>query len=530
VADTADRFQITPPSGAASGPQAGRSASLHIGGGQLFALFEKSDSSQTLMTSIDSGATWAVDGSSGDWPCPIFNAQCLAWNPSTEELYIFRVVSGIIGWRHRTAAGTWSSLEIMDSSASDSLASILDARIGSDGNGRACYYSAAGGTHHLWYWADGGVETNETIATDGGAYGTSGFGSIAIVLASDDTPHVLFYGVASSARSGLNTIWHSYRTGGAWTTPVAIKTDVSDDHSSVDFRPVMGPSGNLLVPFVAKDGSGVNRLYLAEWTGSWTDYLVDSEWEPRNTNGVVAGVDQDGVCWIATNGEVDSVLLNQAQVYVWKRLPGSSSFTRERVGTENRNVGSSATTVWSSGADVAGSSSLQPLTGAFWFFYGDWDDSTGKYWFVRSPNLTWDTPEPQPVCEAEPTRTSVIFDDEGTSEVTFGYTPDLAFTVRGSFSTNELRTERGYVITHPKQPATRRTWRLLFQHRDQTDRDGILADVETLDAARGTFTFTEPVSGASIVASLVSGSVTSTKVNPGVYTVSFDAVELVNTT
>lgn len=187
-----------------------------------------------------------------------------------------------------------------------------------------------------------------------------------------------------------------------------------------------------------------------------------------------------------------------------------------------------ATVAWSSGADMAEDSTLHPATGAFWFGYLDWDDGTPAYWFVRSATLTWELPEPIPVCEVEPTRTSVVFADEGTSEVTFSYTPDLALAVSENFSTNEMRTERGYVVTHPRQPATRRTWRLIFQHRSKADRDGILADVETLEAARGTFTFTEPISEASIVAALTQGSVRAVKVNPGVYTISFDAVELVN--
>lgn len=526
----ATRVQITPPSGAVGGPTNGRQWLIHAGDGTLYAGFKNSSNYQTLMKSVDAGATWELDGDT-DWPTSLPFAELLIFDHYTLQPMFVRVNSGTLQTITRASPGVWSL--ITDWSTLPHSSDTTTDVIGVSGDAQTGELRAWGLSHNEGAPGDKDLRFMliDYFATDriqeGGAYATSGFGATAVLFDYKARVHYFWLGKLSSGRSNLHTVWHhEYYS----DTTTAVKTDiVKHHHNTILFRPVAGNDDRVYLPFVAYDGSDVWRLWMGIWSGTtstWSTELVDAEWEPRRTSVVTASADSVGYVYVLAQGEIDSIQNNQAQIYVFTR-DSAGSWTREVVEQVGRDVGSSGTHVWSPGGAQRPGIGKLPSVGGMWFGRTDWDDSTVKFWFVKTDNFTLRYGEDKFTCSTEPSRSSETFDTEGSSEASVSLVPDRVLDVVERFESNVLQTEAGYVITSPRQPATRRLWTLRFINRPTADKTTLLTAIETIEGGRGAFTFTEPISDASIKAHLRPNSVRVTKVNPGVYNVELEAEELV---
>jgi hypothetical protein len=275
------------------------------------------------------------------------------------------------------------------------------------------------------------------------------------------------------------------------------------------------------------------RWFFDPSTTTWSTELVHATWETRNTRSVATAVDRVGQVFLLAIGEIDSIILNTAQVWLFKR-DVEAVWTTERIAGNSVNVGSTGTANLAP-LEMGTQFSRLPQVGAQFVVYTNWDSgSLVKSWSVVADGTLLTQDEDRPVCVSEPARTTVSFDDEGSSEATLALIPDFAYEEEERYFTSELRTAGGYVVSSAQQPSSRRLFRIGFRSRAEVDRDALLTFLDARKGGVAPWTFVRPPEeggggGDSVVVHLVAATFEDLHVSAGVYDFEILGQELLNT-
>jgi hypothetical protein len=506
---------------------------FHVGNNRLLAYQSvTSPSAMILRESLDAGATWDDDIVSGseisitDWR--------MVWDPGAQKIVAYRGTGVLMQYRvFDPATNTWTDVvesdPLTDPGTGDGLSGV------GVGTLSGITRDLTAGNHSLYRFTLTGDE--EIVKEQGDDVGTWGDPfNLVVVLDAVGREHQLWAGGASTSRSSLNTWWHRYETD---STIRALKTDIAQHHGINDeIRPVTGLDGKLYVGFTARDASLVERLWLGIFdpaTTTWSTELVNAAWETRNTRGVATAVDRVGQVFLLTIGEIDAEVLNTAQVYLFKR-DVEAAWTYERIAPNAVNVGSTGTANIAP-LEMGTQFSRLPQVGAYFVVQTNWDSgSVVKSWSVIADGtlLTQDEDRPGDFCAAEPARTTVSFDNEGSSEATLALIPDFAYEEEERYFTSELRTAGGYVVSSAQQPSSRRLFRIGFRSRAEVDRDAMLTFLDARKGGVASWTFVRPPEeggggGDSVTVHLVAETFEDLHVSAGVYDFEILGQELLNT-
>lgn len=115
---------------------------------------------------------------------------------------------------------------------------------------------------------------------------------------------------------------------------------------------------------------------------------------------------------------------------------------------------------------------------------------------------------------------------EGSASQTFSWKPDYMIPVIEKFEGERQGFEAGYVQTFPKFRKTRRTFDLRFMARDETEKDNILAFINSRVGSEEAFYFQPEDETANIKVCAIKDKVRVTKVSPDVYNISLDFEEI----
>jgi len=118
----------------------------------------------------------------------------------------------------------------------------------------------------------------------------------------------------------------------------------------------------------------------------------------------------------------------------------------------------------------------------------------------------------------------VTIPGEGTASETFAWIPNAVLAVENRYEGVKKNFDNGASISFPTVGKNRRIWKLTFDYRTETERDAILAFIESRIGAEEAFYWIPP--DATVAIKVCSGDPVASKIAPDVYiiTVEFEEV------